>query len=167
MTKQTTYLKPWLACSVAIPRAAHSFLLPPGSEEGFLAFHRCSSSRQGGPSWYMRAGRSTHTVWFLFSTSLLGAHWAQHYPLNTALLFWTSHVAWEAAPATSCLHTAFSKDGSTLHSYPIPTCSKDNHGILSLASVLTLEGLASHQEPTFSILSFINIVYSAKAIGRC
>lgn len=30
----------------------------------------------------------------------------------------------------------------------------------------TLKGLASHQEPTFSILSFINIVYSAKAIGR-
>lgn len=118
---------------------------------------------QGGPSWYMRAGRSTCTAWFLFSTSLLGAHWAQHCPLNTGLLFWTSHVAWEAAPATSCFHTAFSMDGSTLYSCPISTCSKDNHKILSLASVLTLKGLASHQELTFSIPSFINIVYTPKA----
>lgn len=117
----------------------------------------------GGPSWYMRAGRNTRTAWFLFSTSLLGAHRAQHCPLNTAVLFWTSHVPWEAAPATSCFHTAFSMDGSTLHSCPIPTWSKDNHEILSLASVLILKGLASHQELTFSILSFINIVYTTKA----
>lgn len=163
MTEHTTCLKPWLTCSVAMPWAAHSFLLPPGSEEGFLAPHRCTCSPQGGPSWYMRAGRSTGAAWFLFSTSLLGAHWAQHWRLNTALLFWTSHVACEAAPATSCLHTAFSMDRSTLHSCPIPIWSKDDHKILSLASVFTLTVLVSHQEPTFSIPNFINIVCTPKA----
>lgn len=92
-----------------------------------------------------------------------GAHWVQHWPLNTELLFRKSHAAREPATATSSLRTTFTTYASTFHSCWISIWNRNNLKTFSLASLFTWAGLASHRETTFSSLCFITGVYIPKA----
>lgn len=91
-----------------------------------------------------------------------GAHRAQRWPLNTELLFGKSHIIWETATAASSLRTTFSTYASTFHSCRISIWNRNNLKTLSLVSLFTWAGLASHRETTFSILCFISVVYIPK-----